>query len=142
MALRIIEHNSDDYRKMVDLRYEILRKPLGLQFHDHELAKEEQDILIGAFDDDKIRACCVLTDMGSKICRLRQMAVAGTLQGKGIGASLMYFAENIARERGFNTLIMHARKSALGFYEKLGYQVNGGEFEEVTIPHYEMQKNL
>jgi predicted GNAT family N-acyltransferase len=37
---------------------------------------------------------------------------------------------------------MHARKSAAAFYEKLGYQIIGDAFEEVTIPHYEMQKNL
>jgi predicted GNAT family N-acyltransferase len=37
---------------------------------------------------------------------------------------------------------MHARKSAVGFYEKLGYEIEGDEFEEVTIPHYEMQKTL
>jgi predicted GNAT family N-acyltransferase len=37
---------------------------------------------------------------------------------------------------------MHARKSAVGFYEKLGYKIVGDEFEEVTIPHFEMQKTL
>jgi predicted GNAT family N-acyltransferase len=37
---------------------------------------------------------------------------------------------------------MHARQSAVGFYQKLGYQIRGEEFEEVTIPHYEMQKQL
>ena len=51
----------------------------------------------------------------------------------------MQFAENIARDRGFKKIIMHARKSAAGFYEKLGYQVCSSEFEEVTLPHYEME---
>jgi predicted GNAT family N-acyltransferase len=37
---------------------------------------------------------------------------------------------------------MHARKTALGFYEKLGYRVAGDEFIEVTIPHYVMEKDL
>jgi predicted GNAT family N-acyltransferase len=54
----------------------------------------------------------------------------------------MNFAENVARDRGYKVLHMHARKSAVGFYKKLGYEVVGDEFEEVTIPHYEMQKNL
>jgi predicted GNAT family N-acyltransferase len=39
-------------------------------------------------------------------------------------------------------MVMHARKSALGFYEKLGYTPEGDEFEEVTIPHYLMRKKL
>jgi predicted GNAT family N-acyltransferase len=54
----------------------------------------------------------------------------------------MSFAENIARDRGFKRLNMHARKTAQGFYEKLGYHLEGPEFEEVTIPHIEMVKDL
>jgi predicted GNAT family N-acyltransferase len=37
---------------------------------------------------------------------------------------------------------MHARKTATGFYEKLGYVISGGEFEEVTLPHVVMEKKL
>jgi ribosomal protein S18 acetylase RimI-like enzyme len=74
--------------------------------------------------------------------RLRQMAVLNNLQGKGIGRALMQFAENIARDRGFQKITMHARKTAVGFYEKLGYRISGQEFEEVTIPHYVMEKLL
>lgn len=142
MALKIIEHNSPDYTKMVSLRYDILRKPLGLEFSKDELDREENDILIGAFDDDRILACCMLTSLSSDKCRLRQMAVHNSLQGKGIGATMMNFAENVARDRGYKMLTMHARKSAVGFYEKLGYKICGDEFQEVTIPHFEMQKRL
>jgi predicted GNAT family N-acyltransferase len=37
---------------------------------------------------------------------------------------------------------MHARKTVMGFYEKLGYKVVGDEFTEVTIGHYTMEKDL
>ena len=70
------------------------------------------------------------------------MAVSPVLQGKGIGRVLMVFAENIARDRGYRRLTMHARKTAIGFYEKLGYKTQGEEFQEVTIPHFEMDKEL
>ena len=70
------------------------------------------------------------------------MAVMNNLRGKGIGRALMNFAENIARDLGYRTITMHARKTAIGFYEKLGYGVVGEEFYEVTIPHFEMQKEL
>jgi len=142
MALKIIEHNSPEYQKMVALRYDILRRPLGLEFTDEELAKEVNDILIAAFDDERLLACCMLTAISKEKCRLRQMAVHNSLQGKGIGATMMNFAENVARDRGFKEITMHARKTAVGFYEKLGYRVSGEEFEEVTIPHFEMSKKL
>ena len=70
------------------------------------------------------------------------MAVLNDLQGKGIGRAIMHFAENIARDRGYSILSMHARKNAIGFYEKMGYKVTGDEFTEVTIPHYVMEKKL
>ncbi len=142
MALKIIDHNSREYRQMVDLRYNLLRKPLGLLFTEEELEREKGDILIGCFDDDKLEACCILTQTDPKTVRLRQMAVTSGLQGKGIGRVLMSFAENIARDRGYRRLVMHARKTATGFYEKLGYKISGEEFLEVTIPHYEMSKEL
>jgi len=127
---------------MVHLRHEILRKPLGLTFDEAELEKEKEDILIGAFEDDRLLGCCLLSPMDSSTIRLRQMAVPKNMQGKGIGRALMIFAENIARDQGYKRLCMHARRSAIGFYEKLGYAVSGDEFVEVTIPHFTMEKSL
>ena len=142
MALKIIDHGSREYQQMVQLRNDILRKPLKLTFSPEELEKEKDEILIGAFEEEKMLGCCMLIMVDPTTVRLRQMAVLNNLQGKGIGRALMQFAENIARDRGFKKIIMHARKSAGGFYEKLGYQVCSGEFEEVTLPHYEMEKKL
>ncbi|MBN9298501.1 MAG: GNAT family N-acetyltransferase [Filimonas sp.] len=142
MALKIIDHGSDEYKQMVELRYQILRKPLGLDFLQEELDKEAEDILIGAFDDDKLEGCCMLSNAGNKTVRLRQMAVIAGLQGKGLGRSLMQFAENISRDMGYRKITMHARTTAVGFYEKLGYKVAGEEFTEVTIPHFTMEKAL
>jgi predicted GNAT family N-acyltransferase len=142
MALKQILHGSPEYQQMIMLRYEILRKPLGLEFSDEDLAKEKDDILIGVFEDDRMQACCVLTKVDANTVRLRQMAVNKNLQGKGIGATLMDFAENLARDFGYKKLIMHARKVALGFYEKQGYKIVGDEFTEVTIPHFVMEKKL
>jgi predicted GNAT family N-acyltransferase len=142
MALKIIDHGSKEYQEMVELRLQVLRKPLGLTFTKEDLDAEKDDILIGCFEDDKLEACCILTQTDPKTVRLRQMVVSSGLQGKGIGRVLMSFAENIARDRRYRRLTMHARKSAVGFYEKNGYKVCGPEFEEVTIAHYEMEKEL
>ncbi|HTE29137.1 MAG TPA: GNAT family N-acetyltransferase [Chryseolinea sp.] len=142
MALRMMDHGTKEYWQMVSLRNEILRKPLGLTFEQAELDKEKEDILMGAFEDERLLGCCLLTRMDASTVRLRQMAVPNSMQGKGVGRALMIFAENIARDLGYKRLCMHARKTALGFYEKLGYSTNGEEFVEVTIPHYIMEKSL
>jgi predicted GNAT family N-acyltransferase len=142
MALRIIDHNTEAYKKMVALRFDILRKPLGLTFSTAELEKEKNDILIVYDDEELIEGCCILTKVNEEMVQLRQMAVITGLQGKGIGRAIMLFAENIARDTGYKILMMHARDTAVGFYEKLGYEVQGNMFEEVSIPHFEMRKKL
>ena len=70
------------------------------------------------------------------------MAVLQNYQGKNIGASILRFAETIAKEHKFSTLCMHARQSAIGFYDKLGYTICSEIFEEVNIPHVAMEKKL
>lgn len=142
MALKILDHGSHEYRQMVKLRDDVLRKPLGLGFTPQELEEEKDNMLIAAFEEEDILGCCMLVEENPQTVRLRQMAVLNDLQGKGIGRALMNFAENIARDQGYKILAMHARKNAIGFYEKMGYKVAGDEFLEVTIPHYLMEKQL
>ena len=142
MPIKQIDHGTIEYQQMVKLRYEILRKPLNLSFESAELEQEKNDILIAALDEDVMLGCCLLTAAGDKVVRLRQMAVQNNLQGKGIGASMMNYAETIARDKGYKKLMMHARKTAIGFYEKLGYKTVGNEFSEVKIPHIIMEKKL
>jgi predicted GNAT family N-acyltransferase len=142
MPIKQIDYGTPEYDQMIKLRYEILRKPLKLTFHHEDLEKEKKDILIGAFEEDKMLGCCLLTKVDKHCVRLRQMAVQNNLQGKGIGASIMNFAENVAHDAGYKKVIMHARKTAIGFYEKLGYTVVGKEFLEVSIPHFVMEKKL
>jgi GNAT superfamily N-acetyltransferase len=142
MALRIIDYGSNEYRQMIKLREEILRRPLGLGFTEEELARERNNMMIGAFEDEDLLGCCMIVEENPTTARLRQMAVLNNLQGKGVGRALMQFAENLARDRGYKVLSMHARKNAVGFYEKVGYKVKGDEFTEITIPHYLMEKQL
>ncbi|MEO6814224.1 MAG: GNAT family N-acetyltransferase [Ginsengibacter sp.] len=142
MPIKQIDHGTNEYKQMINLRKEILREPLNLFFKQEDLDNEKNDILIGAFDEEEMLGCCLLTRVDKNVVRLRQMAVQNSLQGKGIGATIMNYAENVARDRGFKKMTMHARKSAIGFYEKLGYKISGNEFTEVSLPHFIMEKKL
>ena len=142
MGLKQIDHGSKEYKQMIALRYSILREPLGLNFTPEELEKEKDHILIAAFEEDDMLGCCMLKKIDSQTLQLRQMAVKNNLQGKGIGASIMSFAENISRDRGYRFIIMHARDTAIGFYEKFGYKVKGDPFTEINLPHHIMEKRI
>ena len=142
MALKILDYGSKEYQQMVKLRDDMLRKPLGLGFSALELENEKENMLIGAFEDEDMLGCCMLVEEKGDTVRLRQVAVLNDLQGKGIGRALINFAENLARDRGYKIISMHARKGTTVFFEKMGYKITSPEFMEITIQHYIMQKQL
>ena len=127
---------------MKDLRLEVLLQPIGLTEQYINDEQEKGDFLIGAFEGEQMVGCCVLTPKEHGSIQLRQMAVGKSVQGKGIGAAIVAFAEKLAAEKGFSLLLMHARNEVMEFYAKSGYQVEGTEFVEAGIGHHRMQKRL
>ena len=142
MVISVIEHGSEAYLQMVELRTEILRKPLNLVYIQEQLALEISDILLAAQENNLIIGCCILTQLPDSQLQLRQMAVANSNQGKGVGAAIILFAEILAKEKNQKEIVLHARETAVGFYQKLGYNTFGNSFLEVGITHFMMQKRL
>ena len=142
MEQKIIEYGGAEYQKMIDLRTKVLRVPLGLTFSEDFLIRDKDDILLACLKDDEMIGCCILTSIDPKTFQLRQMAIIGSSQKKGIGSALIEFAEKIAKENLATTMILHARKMVADFYLKNGYHIEGEEFEEVNIPHLSMKKTL
>ena len=73
---------------------------------------------------------------------MRQVAVHESCQRKGVGKLLVADSEAFARQKGYAKMTMHARDTAVPFYEKLGYKKKGRAFQEVTIKHYKMEKKM
>ena len=140
--IKIFAFDSSEYAQALQLRYRILRLPLGLEFTNEELEKDKYDIHVGLFDGEKIFACITLTRCENKRMKMRQVAVDGAAQGKGFGRALCKAGENYALENGFEIMFCNARKTAVPFYESMGYQIVSHEFTEVNIPHYTMEKKL
>ncbi len=74
------------------------------------------------------------------IGKLMQMAVDRQRQGEGIGRRLVVAVEARAfGELGLKELVCHAQLPAIGFYEKLGWEIDSEEFLEAGIPHRRMK---
>lgn len=142
MEIRLIPYGSTDYMQMVDLRVEALLQPIGIPASYIEPEKEKHDSFIGAFEGSRIIGCCILTATEEKTLQLRQMAVRPGYQGRGIGAAILRFAEDVARKKGASLLMMHARDPVIGFYQSCGYVIAGEPFLEVGMGHHRMQKEL
>ncbi len=140
--IRIISFGSEEYLKTLRLREEILRVPLGLKLTPQELEKDIHDLHLGAFRDDRLLACLILSRLGEARMKMRQVAVAATSQGKGVGRLLVVESEKITWQEGFSEIELSARETALGFYKKLGYAVEGGATSTIGIPHFLMIKKI
>ncbi|MFG2935320.1 GNAT family N-acetyltransferase [Streptomyces sp. NPDC048282] len=73
---------------------------------------------------------------------LGRLAVSQEARGLGVGVALVRAIEEAARARGLAAVDLHAQTHALGFYERLGYQPYGAEYEEAGIPHRGMRRVL
>ena len=146
MAFEILPaaHGGAAWRETVRLRHAVLRAPLGLAFSDDELAREASQLHLALHAQGRLAGVVVLVppDAGPPTWKLRQMAVAPELRGRGIGTALVTAAEASVRARGGERVLLHARADAVPFYARLDYAAEGAMFEEVTIPHRRMTRRL
>jgi YbgC/YbaW family acyl-CoA thioester hydrolase len=74
--------------------------------------------------------------------KIGRMAVHRVLRGSSLGRELLHALMAHARERGDAEVMLHAQRTAQGFYSRLGFQPRGEPFHEAEIPHVEMVKEL
>ncbi|MBV6510597.1 MAG: Acetyltransferase [Ignavibacteriaceae bacterium] len=142
LIVRIIDYHSEDYVREVALRHAVLREPLGLSYTEEQLLAEEEEIHFNAFVGETLAGTLLMKIISADEIKMRQVAVWPGMQKGGIGKALVFYSEGWAKGRGFHYVTLHARDSAVPFYEKLGYTVCGPQFTEVTIPHFAMKKYL
>lgn len=119
----------------------MLRRPLGLSLYDENLSGEGAQLHFGLFDAAIVlRACLIAVPVSSEEVKLRQMAVQTDCHAQGFGQRILREIEKIFEKQSVNTFCLHARLTAIGFYEKSGYVVTGCEFVEVGILHVKMLK--
>ena len=70
--------------------------------------------------------------------RIGRLAVLPDWRGQGAGSALLEYLMELAREKGFNVVRLHAQTRATAFYARHGFKAHGDEFMDAGIPHVEM----
>jgi predicted GNAT family N-acyltransferase len=143
MTVILIDFGTPEYDEAVAIRYEILRKPIGLQFSVAQLEKEWQDLHFVCYNErSEMLGCMILNIIDEHTLKMRQVAVKERSQGAGVGKALVEAAEAYAQLNGYQTIELNARDTAIPFYERLGYQIISETFTEVGIDHKKMIKKI
>ncbi|MFP2899338.1 GNAT family N-acetyltransferase [Corallococcus sp. 4LFB] len=140
--LDFIQPGHPLYEGELELRFRVLREPLGHTRASVKFPFEHDSLHLVLHADGAVLGCVLFHPEDAHGGRLFQMAVDPTLQGRGYGAKLVLALEDALRGRGFRHVHLHARAPVVPFYERLGYAVYGEPYEEVGIPHRNMQRDL
>jgi ribosomal protein S18 acetylase RimI-like enzyme len=99
---------------------------------------------VGAFDGDELVAVGLIGREGdSGEWRVRGMATKPARRGRGAGTAVLRALLDHAREEQARAVWCQARTTALGLYERAGFEVDSEEFELPEIgPHVRMRLAL
>lgn len=75
--------------------------------------------------------------------QIRGMAILESHQKKGFGEALVKHCEEYCFSNQFDLIWFNARTTAVGFYKKMGYEIEGNSFDIPEVgEHYLMYKKL
>ncbi len=96
---------------------------------------------LAILDGDPV-GCGRMVEQGASEVKIGRMAVIRDFRKTGVGANILRFLIDRARQRGFHRDVLHAQLSAEGFYLKEGFIAVGGVFDEAGIAHRRMERDL
>lgn len=140
--MRVVRADTEDRREdAFAVRFDVFVAEQGVP-EDREVDEHEDDALhFVAYDGDDPVGAARLREYESGVGKVERVAVLADRRGEGWGDALMDVVEDAASER-FEELYLHAQLPAAGFYDRRGYEREGGEFEEAGIPHVAMRLEL
>jgi predicted GNAT family N-acyltransferase len=150
-----IAGTDEAYEDALSVRYSVFVDEQGvdpdLEVDDHE---EEATHFVAYEDGDPVGVARLrgydpgedneapTPEHDDPVAKIERMAVLRSHRGQGVGRTILAAVEERARDRGFEVARLHAQVRSAGFYESLGYERAGAEFEEAGIPHVVMETVL
>lgn len=121
----------------VAVRREVFIEEQGVTEREEMDGLDPDCVHFVAEQDGRAVGCARLRRLEGKT-KVERVAVVARLRSTGLGRALMEEAEAEAERRGWRPLVLHAQLDSVGFYERLGWSVEGPVFEEAGIPHRRM----
>lgn len=131
------------------VRHPVLRKGKPIETCSFDNDEHTTTKHFGLFDNEELKGVVSVFEKKNSIFKsekqfqVRGMAVLESAQGYGFGKLLMLEVEKYCKKEKAKIIWFNARENAIGFYENMGYRINGTSFDIVGIGiHYVMFKEL
>ena len=142
MQIKEINYYSEEYLKLLNFRFDNLRKPLNLNWSKEDLLNENQQNHFALKNQSEIVGSFCLKKIDCSTIRLRQMAIEKKWQRQGYGSRILKFTEKFAIKNNYKKIIIIAILSALDFYKKNFFKTSGNIFTDVTVSSINMYKKI
>ena len=142
MQIKEINYHSEEYQRLLNFRFNNLRKPLNLNWSEEDLLNENQQNHFALKNQSEIVGSFCLKKIDCSTIRLRQMAIEKKWRRQGYGSSILKFTEKFAIKNNYKKIIIIARLSALDFYKKKFFKTSGNIFTDVTVNSINMYKKI
>ncbi len=134
---------AQEFSTYYDLRWRVLREPWTQSRDSERDARDADAVHLGCWVGERLVGVGRLHLNSPSEAQIRFMAVEPEWAGQGIGRLLLSELERRAAADGARAMVLDARESALGFYEKHGYRslaFAGLLFNQIA--HWKMAKSL
>jgi predicted GNAT family N-acyltransferase len=138
-----VAQTPEEVQQCLRLRWTVFVEEQGVRPSDEQDAHDGEDSVHALATLDGVPCGAGrLIFVAPGVARIQRMAVIDDVRGRGVGKALLAFLEAEARRRGAAKLTLSAQVRARTFYEKAGYAVSGGEYDDGTgIAHVSMGKS-
>ena len=129
---------QEAYKQAYAIRQKVFIEEQGVP---RELELDEYDPMAWhalAFRKDQCIGTGRLVEIAQNAGQIGRIAVLADFRGQGFAKAILIKLIELASNQGMSTLTPHSQVSAIPFYEKFGFIVQGSIYEEAGIPHRNM----
>lgn len=138
MEYKILNDLNDD---IIAIRSEAFILGRGVPKEIEIDGRDDELLHFCIYDGDTLLAYLRAEEIGEKL-HISRVCVKEAERKNGYGKLLMEFLERYAKDNGFKIIELSAVDTAVGFYEKNGYETKGDFYLETGVPHIYMKKNI
>lgn len=132
--------SSDTYKDALKIRHDVFVTEQGVSVTDEIDELEDKTIHVVLYKEGEPIATARIYALDTEIYKVQRVAVQKKVRNQGFGALLMAEMEKKVVELGGHKITLGAQNTAIPFYERIAYTIEGAEFMDAGIPHHTMTK--